>query len=212
LHNPNLCNRCNTHVEDGSIVKISVLFADIRSFTEKTHELGPEQIHEVTDAFLQMATNDLVEHDAYVDKYMGDSVMAFFNIPIQRKDHASQAVAAALEIETGILQLQERFGLDLKAGIGIATGWARVGRLGSKYREDYTAIGDVVNLAARLEGQAKPGEILIHSEVYEEVAADFPDAPSESLWLKGFQEPVLTYYLHSSSDSPQLNPGWPLGR
>ena len=203
LHNPNLCNRCNTHVEDGSIVKISVLFADIRSFTEKTHELGPEQIHKVTDAFLQMATNDLVEHDAYVDKYMGDSVMAFFNIPIQRKDHASQAVAAALEIETGILQLQERFGLDLKAGIGIATGWARVGRLGSKYREDYTAIGDVVNMAARLEGQAKPGEILIHSEVYEEVAADFPDAPSESLWLKGFQEPVLTYYLHSPADRPQ---------
>jgi class 3 adenylate cyclase len=203
LHNPNLCNRCNTHVEDGSIVKISVLFADISSFTEKTHELGPEQIHEVTDAFLQMATNALVAHDAYVDKYIGDAVMAFFNMPIQRDDHAEQAVAAALEINAGISQLRERFALDLKTGTGIATGWARVGRLGSKYREDYTAIGDVVNMAARLEGQAQPGEILIHSEVYEKVASDFPDSPSESLWLKGFPEPVLTYYLYSAADRPQ---------
>lgn len=203
LHNPNICTRCNTHVEDGRIVKISVVFADISSFTEKTQERGPEQIHRVTDAFLKMATNILIEHDAYVDKYIGDAVMAFFNMPIQRNDHASQAVAAAFEIDAGTAELTEKFGIDLKAGVGIATGWAKVGQLGSKYRKDYTAIGDVVNMAARLEGEAKPREILIHSEVYEEVADDFPDAPAESLWLKGFKEPVLTYYLQPSIDRTQ---------
>lgn len=201
--NPNLCTRCNTHVEEGSIVEISVLFADLSSFTELTQELGPKRTHEVIDAFLKMATNILVKHYGFIDRYIGDAVMAFFNAPVQRDDHAAQAVDAALEIQAGMSQLQERFGLDLKAGVGIATGWARVGRIGSEDRKDYTAIGDVVNLAARLEGQARPGEILIHSRVYEEVAADFPDTPSESLWLKGFREPTLTYYLRSTTDLSQ---------
>src|SRR5688572_15908404 len=79
VRNPNLCNRCNTHAEEGRVAEITVLFADLSAFSELTHDLGPERTHEVVDAFLQMATYCLVRRDAFIDKYVGDAVMAFFN-------------------------------------------------------------------------------------------------------------------------------------
>jgi hypothetical protein len=85
--------------------------------------------------------------------------------------------------------LGARFGLSLQASVGIATGYARVGRLGSEDSKDYTAIGDVVNLAARLQGKAGAGEILIGEESYTKHSAEFPEATSERLLLKGFREP-----------------------
>ncbi len=202
-HNPNVCNRCNMHIEEGRLVELSVLFADLSKFTELTHDLGPERTHEVVTAFLDKATNVLVQHGAFIDKYIGDAVMAFFNIPIQQENHAARAVAAAVEIQAGLEELRERFGLDLNSAIGIAAGWARVGALGSAIRKDYTAIGDVVNLAARLEGQARPGEILVLGNVYEKVAADFPNSCPETLTLKGFREPVVAYRLRECTDAPQ---------
>src|ERR671911_1671277 len=72
--NPNLCNRCNTHTEEGRLVELTVVFADLSSFTELTHELGPERTHEVADAFLRMATYALVKHGGFIDKYVGDAV------------------------------------------------------------------------------------------------------------------------------------------
>ena len=178
--NPNLCNRCNTHAEEGRLVNLTVLFADLTSFTELTHHLGPERTHEVVDAFLRGATYALVKHGAFIDKYIGDAVMAFFNVPIRYDDHSARAVAAALEIQAELPAVSERFGIDLRSYIGIASGWARVGRLGSGDGRDYTAIGDVVNLAARLESQAQPGEVLIYGDVYEQVATEFPAAPAEA--------------------------------
>ena len=204
--NPNLCNRCNTHTEEGRLVELTVLFADMTSFTELTHELGPERTHEVVDAFLKMATYVLVKHGAFIDKYIGDAIMAFFNAPIRYQDHAARAVAAALEIQAEMPALAERFGLDLRAGIGIAAGWARVGRLGSGDGKDYTAIGDVVNLAARLEGQARAGEIVVDGGVFGQVADHFPQAPEQALKLKGFPEPVASYRLNFAPDAPHARP------
>jgi len=188
--NPNICSRCNTHAEEGRLVNLTVLFADLSNFTELTHELGPERTHEVVDAFLRGATYALVKHGAFIDKYIGDAVMAFFNVPIRYDDHSARAVAAALEIQAELPALSERFGIDLRSSIGIASGWARVGRLGSADGRDYTAIGDVVNLAARLETQARPGEVLVHGDVYQQVAAEFPAVPAEALQLKGFTDPI----------------------
>lgn len=193
--NPNLCNRCNTHAEEGRVVEITVLFADLSSFTELTHELGPERTHEVVDAFLQMATYALVRHDAFIDKYVGDAVMAFFNVPIRRANHAARAVAAAQDLLAGMPALNERFGLQLNAVVSIASGYARVGRLGSSDGKDYTAIGDVVNLAARLEGVARRGEIVVDETVFGTVQEGFPDAVAESVTLKGFKETVNAYRL-----------------
>ena len=128
------------------MVEITVLFADLSSFTEMTQDLGAEKTHEVVDAFLRMATDVLVKHGAFIDKYVGDAVMALFNVPIRYDDHARRAILSATELESELKNLGARFGLPLKASVGIATGHARVGRLGSDDTKDYTAIGDVVNL------------------------------------------------------------------
>ncbi|MBI4529472.1 MAG: adenylate/guanylate cyclase domain-containing protein [Deltaproteobacteria bacterium] len=200
--NPNLCSRCAAHVEEGRVVEITVIFADLSSFTELTQELGAERTHEVVDAYLRMATAILVKHGAFIDKYLGDAVMALFNIPIRHVDHARRAVAAASELHSGLNTLRERFGMDLQISVGIATGWARVGRLGSEDSKDYTAIGDVVNLAARLQGKAGAGEIVVSHETYERISTDFPDATTEIITLKGFKEPVEAHRLSSKTGIP----------
>ena len=92
--------------------------------------------------------------------------MVLFNVPIRYEDHARRAILAATELGSALQNLGARFGLSLQASVGMATGYARVGRLGSEDSKDYTAIGDVVNLAARLQGKAGAGEILIGEESY----------------------------------------------
>ena len=191
--NPNLCNRCNTHVEEGRVVDLTVLFADLSGFTAMTRQLGPERTHAVVDAFLKSATYALVRHGAFIDKYVGDAVMAFFNAPIRYEDHGARAVAAALEIEAEMPALSQQFDVDLRAAIGVASGWAHVGRLGSGDGKDYTAIGDVVNLAARLEGQAHGGEVVVDEPVYRQVAAQYPNLQPEPVDLKGFSDPIDAY-------------------
>lgn len=207
--NPNLCNRCNTHVEEGRVVELTVLFADLSGFTELTHRLGPERTHAVVDAFLKTATYVLVRHGAFIDKYVGDAVMAFFNAPIRSEDHAARAVAAALEIQAELPALGERFGIELRAAIGIASGWAHVGRLGSSDGKDFTAIGDVVNLAARLEGEAWAGQVVVDGPVYRQVADQVPAATAECLALKGFPAPVPAYRLGPPAAGDR-RPPWPV--
>jgi len=196
--NQNLCTRCSTHAEEGRVVELTVLFADLSSFTELTHRLGPERTHEVVDAFLKTATYVLVRHGAFIDKYVGDAVMAFFNAPIRYEDHAARAVMASLELQREMPRLSAQLGLELHASIGVASGWARVGRLGSGDGKDYTAVGDVVNLAARLEGQARGGEIVVDAQTYAGIAEALPDAVPESLPLKGFPDAVPAYRLGGS--------------
>lgn len=203
--NPNICTRCATHVEEGRVVELSVLFADLSSFTELTQDLGAEKTHEVVDAFLRMATDVLVKHGAFIDKYVGDAVMALFNVPIRQPDHARRAINAALELEAELKILGARLAQPLKASVGIATGHARVGRLGSDDSKDYTAIGDVVNLAARLQGKAGAGEILIDGESYSKHATDFPGARTEQLSLKGFRDPVTAFRLHGDASEALVN-------
>jgi adenylate cyclase len=203
--NPNICTRCSTHVEEGRMAEITVLFADLSSFTELTHELGAEKTHQVVDSYLRMATEVLVKQGAFIDKYVGDAVMALFNVPIRHDDHARRAIVAATELGTELKHLGSRLALPLQASVGIATGHARVGRLGSDDSKDYTAIGDVVNLAARLQGKASAGEILIDQESYVKHAADFPDARAEQVVLKGFREAVTAFRLHGDGAKPLVS-------
>jgi adenylate cyclase len=200
--NPNICTRCSTHIEEGRLAEITVLFADLSSFTELTHDLGAERTHQIVDAFLRMATDVLVKHGAFIDKYIGDAVMALFNVPIRHDDHARRAILAATELGSALKSLGDRFDLSLEASIGIVTGYARVGRLGSEESKDYTAVGAVVNLAARLQGKAGSGEILISEESYAKHSAHFPEGTPEQLLLKGFQEPVMAYRWHGKGDAP----------
>lgn len=198
-HNPNVCSRCNTHVQEGVLSEVTVLFSDLRSFTEMTQRLGAEQTFQVVNAFADVAGKALIRHDAYVDKYIGDAVMAFFNVPIRRSDHSARALAAALEILASLPALEQEFGVQLSAGVGIARGWVRVGRVGSLDREDYTIIGDVANLAARLVGLARPGEILMDEATRNDLGDHLPETPAESFQAKGFSEPVVAYSIGAAT-------------
>jgi class 3 adenylate cyclase len=184
------------------MVEISVLFADLSSFTELTQDLGAEKTHEVVDTYLRMATDVLVSHGAFIDKYVGDAVMALFNIPVRQDDHARRAIIAAIEINAALKKLGGRFNLPLQVSTGVATGYARVGRLGSDDAKDYTAIGDVVNLSARLQSKAGAGEVLINDECYRLAREEFPEARMEEARLKGFREPVRAYRLQAAGVAP----------
>jgi len=207
--NPNLCNRCNTHVEEGRLSEITVLFADLSGFTKLTHELGADGAFEVVNAFLQMSTFELVKRGAFIDKYIGDAVMAIFNVPLRVSDHQARAVEAALEILDQTEKLGVRLGRTLAAGAGIASGWARMGSLGSADERDFTAIGEVVNLASCLEEKTGAGEILVDAGVYQQVALDFSDMIPEALSLKGLGDSIPAYRLRRTSgmrQHPALRP------
>ena len=177
-------------------MEMTVVFADLSSFTEMTGRLGAMATSSLVDEFLRLASSTLMSHGAFIDKYIGDAVMAFFNVPIERTDHKAAAVAAAAKLQDLLPGLAERLDVPLQASIGIASGFARVGRVGSNDIKDYTAIGDAVNQAARLQAQAEAGEIVVSQDVYRDVATAYPGVPAESLTLKGFPQPSIAYRLN----------------
>jgi class 3 adenylate cyclase len=180
-------------------VEITVVFADLSSFTEMTDRLGATTTYSVVDEFLRLASTTLTSHGAFIDKYIGDAVMALFNVPIKRADHAAAAVAASAKLQELLPELSARLGVPLQASIGIASGFARVGRLGSDDIKDYTAIGDAVNQAARLQAQAGPTEILVSQDVYREVASAYSSVAPETLALKGFPQRAVAYRLNGEA-------------
>jgi len=206
--NPNCCTQCGAHLEEGRLVEMTVVFADLSSFTEMTGSLGATTTYSVVDEFLRLASTTLVSHGAFIDKYIGDAVMALFNVPIKRNDHAAAAVAASAKLQALLPEVSGRLGVPLRASIGIASGFARVGRLGSDDIKDYTAIGDVVNQAARLQAQADPTEILVSQDVYQRVASAYPDVPAETLVLKGFPQRTVAYRLNGKPQSALPAGSW----
>ncbi|MDQ8154282.1 MAG: adenylate/guanylate cyclase domain-containing protein, partial [Gemmatimonadota bacterium] len=188
--NPNVCTRCNAHLESGHILEVTVLFADLSGFTAMTHELGLERTHEIVDAFLKLTKQEVVREDGNVDKFIGDAVMAVFNAPILRPDHALAAFRAATAIQQAMPQLSASQGRRLQATIGIAKGYARLGTPGGIDGRDHTFLGDVVNLAARLQSQARPDDVVVDASVYSDLTGHAEEVPEERLVLKGFPEPV----------------------
>ncbi len=187
---------------------MTVVFADLSSFTAMTGSLGATTTYSVVDEFLRLTSTTLVNHGAFIDKYIGDAVMALFNVPIKRDDHAAAAVAASAKLQELLPELSGRLDMSLHASIGIASGFARVGRLGSDDIKDYTAIGDVVNQAARLQAQAGAAEILVSQDVYREVASAYPGVPAETLALKGFPQHTVAYRLNGKPRSVLSAPSW----
>jgi len=150
--------------------EVTILFADIRNFTRMASHMAPEEVVSILNEFFTMTTEVIFKHHGTLDKYIGDSVMAIYGAPIEEENHAEKALAAALEMQEKTELLGKRLvgrGTEtLRIGIGINTGEAVIGNIGSLQRMEYTAIGDTVNLAARLEEVAKPGQILISENTY----------------------------------------------
>lgn len=140
---------------EGESRTLTVFFCDLQHFTSISEELNPKQLNRLLNEYFTVMTEILFKHDGTIDKYIGDAIMAFWNAPTKQEAHAQRSVEAALEMDLAIKELAKSFinrgwpGPTM--GIGINTGRANVGNMGSKYRMTYTAIGDAVNLASRIE-------------------------------------------------------------
>lgn len=177
---------------------ITLIFVDIRGFTPMSEKLEPEQVIQVLNEYLDVCTKAIFKFNGTLDKFMGDGVMAMFGAPISFDNHPEMAVHAALEMKkhADVLEqkLIERLGVGVKFGLGINSGPAVVGNIGSEdLRLDYTAIGDTVNLSARLESNAKPGQILISENTYARVKQLFHIEPIGEIKVKGKEQPVMVY-------------------
>ena len=185
------------HWEAGRLSEVTVLFADCREYTRLTHELGIEKLTPVTEEFFKTSAEVIREHYGIVDRFLGDAVMAFFNVPIKHDDHVLRAVNAAFQIQEGVMRINATLNgvFVLGVGIGIATGTALTTNMGSTNCSDYTMVGDSINIASRLQGQAAPGEVLVTEEVYKAINAAFPGAMRAEYSLKGISPPVAAYRL-----------------
>lgn len=144
---------------EGQSRDMTVLFSDIRGFTNFSEKLPPAELAEVLNAYLSTMTRIIQQHQGTIDKYIGDAVMAFWNAPVDLADHAARGVATALDMQTALPKLNEDFAArgwpEVKIGIGVNTGRMSVGNMGSEFRMSYTVMGDAVNLGSRLEGITK---------------------------------------------------------
>ncbi len=178
---------------------VTVLFSDLRGFTTISEKLRPEQIDEMLREYLTEMTAIVFKHGGTVDKYIGDCVMALYNAPLDDPEHAVKAVRTGLEFQERTLaaaaRWEAKFGVSIRNGVGINTGEAIVGTLGSKQILQYTAIGDAVNLAARLESITKDykASIIISESTYEYVKDRFPTRPLGDVTVKGKTVPVKIY-------------------
>ena len=153
----------------GKMTDIACLFVDIRGFTPMSELLTPPQVVEILNRYLDLTSRCIIKNGGTLDKFVGDATMAIFNAPLPQEDYVYQAVKTALDMvkESKELsdELLQRFGRTVQFGIGVHCGQAVVGNIGADIRMDYTAIGDTVNTAARLESNAPGGQILISRAV-----------------------------------------------
>ncbi len=153
----------------GKLTDIAVLFVDVRGFTTMSEQLQPRQVVEILNRYLTLIADCILKNGGTLDKFVGDAAMAFWGAPLPQEDYVMRAVQAAADMVTGSQalsrELMERFGRTVSFGVGIHVGDAVVGNIGSPQRMDYTAIGDTVNTAARLEANAPGGTIYISREV-----------------------------------------------
>jgi adenylate cyclase len=178
---------------------VTVLFSDVRGFTSIAERLQPEQVQEMLDEYLTEMTQVVFKHRGSIDKYIGDGIMALYNAPFEDGEHALNAVRTGLEFQERARVVSARWeakaGVPIRIGVGINTGEVIVGSLGSRQRLEYTAIGDNVNLAARLESVTKDyaAPIVISEYTYEYVKGRFPTSELGDVTVKGKSQPVKIY-------------------
>lgn len=195
----------------GETRDLTVMFTDIRNFTSISERMSPAALIQLMNDFLTPMSDLVMQNRGTIDKFMGDAMMAFWNAPLDDPDHARHACMAALKMNQALLPINQQLkkeaeaqGLEplvLQAGIGLNTGPTSVGNMGSRQRFAYSALGDTVNLASRLEGQTKGYgvNILIGPKTYEAVQ-DMAVLELDLLRVKGKLEPVKVYTLLGTAD------------
>jgi adenylate cyclase len=183
----------------GSMENICVMFVDLRGFTPMSEILTPPEVVSLLNEYLEMTSSAIFKHKGTLDKFMGDATMAFWGAPVQQDDITYKAVLAAWDIVQDGLKMEAmlsaKYGVKVGFGIGLNLGEAVVGNIGSMQRVDYTAIGNTVNTAARLESNAKPGQILLSESVYRELKDRITVRLIGNIPLKGKSEELTVYAL-----------------
>jgi class 3 adenylate cyclase/tetratricopeptide (TPR) repeat protein len=181
---------------------VTILFSDVRGSTAMGEQLDPEEWLEIMSGAFEFLIQPIYNYEGTLARLMGDAVLAFFGAPIAHEDDPERAIRAALEILEGAREyaakLEEQGMAGLNVRVGINTGLVVVGEVGSDLRVEYTAMGDAVNLASRMEQAAPPGGILISHDTYRHVRGVFTMLPQEPLTVKGKSEPVLTYLVQAA--------------
>ena len=179
----------------GRRTQITTLFADIRGFTGFSEKHEPELLVSVLNRYLGAAIEAILAQEGTIDKFIGDAIMAFFNAPMPQSEHMLRAVCAALGIKNAIYALHKELPAEfnLSFGIGIHSGEAVLGLVGTEKRLDYTAIGDSVNTAKRIQENAAAGQILISAPVYQQLACQIEARQVNPIYAKGKTQPVPVY-------------------
>ncbi len=199
--NPNTCTICETMFERimkrrHVIVDATLLFADLRGYTSLSQSHSAEAVSTLLDTFYDECASAIWEHDGILNKTMGDGLMAVFNFPISHDDHATRALRAARQIQARWLEIRqtlpETSSEDIGVGIGMDTGQVNFGEFGHSHT-DITAIGTVVNTAARAQAAATSGQILLTEAVHARAQPDLAGSQARDYPLKGFQTATRLY-------------------
>jgi class 3 adenylate cyclase/DNA-binding response OmpR family regulator len=176
--------------------EVSVVFADVCGFTTFSEKADPEDVVSLLNDYFTIATEVIFSREGTLDKFQGDAVMAIFNAPELQDDHAIRAVNSALALQRAIAERNASSGgAGLAFGIGVHLGDAVVGNIGTTKAMNYTAIGDTVNVAKRLQEHAEPGQVLISAEVYDQLGGSVRANEVGEVAVKGRHQPVKVYEL-----------------
>jgi class 3 adenylate cyclase len=186
----------------GAITELTVLFADLRGFTAFSERSSPEQVVELLNRYFGIATPLVLAEGGTVDKFVGDAMMALFNAPVRQPDHALRAVRAALAMQAAIERIAAEHAGWPRFRIGVNTGPALVGNIGSAELRNFTAIGDTVNLASRLETSAESGQIVIGAATYAQIRDIAVVRQLGDITVKGKAAPVEAYVLLGLREAP----------
>ena len=188
----------------GELCDMTILVSDLRGFTPMTEAMEPKQVLRILNRYFEKMTEIIHRHEGTIDEFTGDGILVFFGAPRKTPDHCRRAVACALEMQDHMEELnQENLSLGLprlKMGIGINSGELVVGNIGSQKRTKYGAVGSPINVAFRVEGQTRSGEILVTQAVKERLADDLTVTQTRVANLKGFHQPVTLYEIGALRD------------
>ncbi len=200
--NPNVCTVCERHFSTVKkakqiVTRATVLFADVRGYTSLSETLESVAVTQMLGEFYEHCAQEVWAADGIINKLIGDAILAVYNFPIAQEDHVESAARSAIQLQkrcVGLRAATSDGDEDIGVGVGIHTGEVSIGEIGDFCR-DFTAIGPAVNLAARLQTAAAPGEVLLSADAYDHVAANHPGIEPEELTLKGIDEPVTGFRI-----------------
>jgi adenylate cyclase len=187
--NPNVCSRCCDQLPPGGAeVDVAVLFADVRGSTALGERIAPTEYADLLNRFYAVATEVLLRHDGLIDKLIGDEAMALFIRGVAGPDYRRKALAAGAELLEAV-GYGSPSGSWLPLGVGINAGSAYVGNVGSAV-VDFTALGDAVNVASRLQGDARAGQLVVAEDLLDDIEERLPGAQHRAIDARGRDEPV----------------------